>query len=95
MHFSNSVTQYANFGLLGEPGQIKEFEFELQLLADVALLGFPSVGKTSLLNCVSAAAAKTAEYHFTTLIPNLGVVDRVTPSFVLIDIPGLIEGAAG
>lgn len=95
MHFSNSVTQYANFGLLGEPGQTKEFEFELQLLADVALLGFPSVGKTSLLNAVSAAAAKTAEYHFTTLIPNLGVVTKVDPWFVLIDVPGLIAWAAG
>lgn len=94
MHFSNSVTQYANFWLLGEPGQVKEFVCELQLLADVALLWFPSVGKTSLLNCVSSAAAKTAEYHFTTLIPNLGVVDRVKPPFVLIDIPGLIAGAA-
>ena len=71
MHFSNSVIQYANFGLLGEPGQTREYEFELQLLADVALLGFPSVGKTTLLNAVSATTAKTADYPFTTLIPNL------------------------
>lgn len=95
MHFSNSVTQYANFWLHGEPGQTREYEFELQLLADVALLGFPSVGKTSLLNSVSAAAAKTAEYHFTTLIPNLWVVTKVHPGFVLIDVPWLIAGAAG
>ncbi len=94
MHFSNSVTQYANFWLQGEPGQTKEFEFELQLLADVALLWFPSVGKTSLLNAVSAAAAKTAEYHFTTLVPNLWVVIKVQPAFVLIDVPGLIAWAA-
>jgi Obg family GTPase CgtA len=95
MHFSNSITQYANFWLHGEPWQTREFEFELQLLADVALLWFPSVGKTSLLNAVSAAAAKTAEYHFTTLVPNLWVVTKVDPAFVLIDVPGLIAWAAG
>lgn len=95
MHFSNSVNQYANFWLLWEPGQSKIFTFELLLLADVALLWFPSVWKTSLLNSVSAAAAKTAEYHFTTIIPNIGVVNRTNNSFVMIDVPGLIEWAAG
>jgi len=95
MHFKSSVHQYTNFALLGEPWQSTEFEFELQLIADVALLGVPSVWKTSLLNAVSAAAAKTAEYHFTTLVPNLWVVTEAKPPFVLVDIPWLIEWAAG
>lgn len=87
MHFKSSVHQYSNFALLGEPGQSNDFEFELQLIADVALLGVPSVGKTSLLNVISAAAAKTAHYPFTTIVPNLGVVTSARPPFVVIDVP--------
>ena len=79
------------------PGQkLKEYEVELELLtvADVGLIGLPNVGKSTLLSVVSGAKPKIANYHFTTLTPNLGVVKRYDTSFVLADIPGLIEGAA-
>lgn len=94
IHFKDSIMQYPNYYLLWEPGQKKEVILELQLLADVGLIGSPSVGKSSLINCMADVKAKVADYPFTTLVPNLGSVSVWDFRFNVIDIPGLIEGAS-
>ncbi len=82
------------FSEKGEPGEIKEVRLELKVLADVGLIGMPSVGKSTLLSVISASKPKIAAYHFTTLNPNLGVVKLKGSSFVMADLPGLIKGAS-
>jgi GTP-binding protein len=92
-HFTTSVRRAPAFAELGEPGREQDLRLELKLLADAALVGMPSVGKSSLIAKISAAKPKVADYPFTTLIPNLGVVKVGDRSFVCADVPGLIEGA--
>ena len=92
-HFTTSVKRAPAFAELGEPGHERSLRLELKLLADIALVGMPSVGKSSLIARISAARPKIADYPFTTLIPNLGVVKVGDRSFVCADVPGLIEGA--
>ncbi len=82
------------FALLGEPGEVSDVVLELKSVADVALVGFPSAGKSSLIAAVSAARPKIADYPFTTLVPNLGVVEAGGTVFTVADVPGLIPGAA-
>ncbi|WP_099287970.1 GTPase ObgE [Mycobacterium persicum] len=82
------------FALLGEPGQSRDLTLELKTVADVGLIGFPSAGKSSLVSVISAAKPKIADYPFTTLVPNLGVVSAGEHAYTVADVPGLIPGAA-
>ncbi len=95
VHFKSSTNRAPRKTIPGESGELRQLHFELKVLADIGLLGFPNAGKSTLISAVSSARPKVADYPFTTLYPNLGVV-RIDAerSFVIADVPGLIEGAA-
>lgn len=93
-HFVSSTRQRPDFAELGEPGEHRLVKLELKLVADAGIIGFPSVGKSTLISVISNARPKIAAYPFTTLIPNLGVVHAHERSYVVCDVPGLIEGAS-
>ena len=93
VHFKNSVRQAPNFAEAGGAARERAIVLELKLIADVGLLGFPNVGKSTFLSVSTSAKPKIGNYHFTTITPNLGVVHLYDSSFVMADIPGLVEGA--
>lgn len=93
-HYATATMQVPKYAQPGQPAQELEVLLELKVIADVGLVGFPNVGKSTFLSRVTNAQPKIANYHFTTLSPNLGVVDTENGGFVIADIPGLIEGAS-
>lgn len=92
-HFATSTNQTPRFATLGSPGQIKKIKIVIKIIADVGLIGLPNVGKSTILSVICNAKPKIADYPFTTISPNLGFVTHHKKSFVVADIPGIIEGA--